>query len=82
MLYRPSFLRRCLAYLANGDLPPLSGFRPPAQLPWYGGPVPGAPPLPGGFPPKIPASSFAAAYVGAVALGSFGLGLMLAGAAL
>ncbi|HWX46898.1 MAG TPA: hypothetical protein VNZ61_02430 [Roseomonas sp.] len=84
MLYRPSGLRRALAYLSNGDLPPLSAFRAPAPLPWRGGPAPDAPPLPGGFPKPDAAPHLALVVECALlaAMGCLGVGMLLVGATL
>lgn len=38
--YRPDFLRRSLAYVANGDLPPVLVFVWPAREPWIPPPPP------------------------------------------
>lgn len=39
-VYRPGLLRRSLAYLANGDLPPVLAFVWPAREPWIPPPPP------------------------------------------
>ncbi|MGY4803997.1 hypothetical protein, partial [Teichococcus aerofrigidensis] len=38
--YRPGFLRRSLAYIANGDRPPVLAFVWPAREPWVPPPPP------------------------------------------
>lgn len=80
---QPTQLQVCLAYVANGDVPPLSAFAPPKPLPWRGGPCPGAPALPGGFPKPdsipAPTRSERAAFSFLFALRFFSGGVWVAG---
>jgi len=84
VLYRPGFLRRALAYLANGDLPPVLAFVIPPPLNGEGYPPPKLPPLPGGFP-KPDAAPCLAHFVECALLagmGCLGIGMILVGATL
>lgn len=62
--FQPTRLQVVRAYLANGDLPPLSAFRAPVN----------GRPLPGGFPPKEQVE-----FVTYGALAALGFILVLAG---
>jgi len=84
-MIRPTFLQRQLAYLSNGDLPPVLAFVAPPPLDGEGYPPPKLPPLPwkgGPCPDAAPSLAHVTECALLIAMGCLGMGMILAGATL